>query len=112
MRPRRFSSIPHARPVGPAPTMTASSVSTSEHAFHSGVNLFEGCRKRGSIFAPGLGHVRATAAFAADSLGHLPYQLAGVNFGGKILRDRAYDGDLRVDSGSEHHHGGLPLVAQ
>src|SRR5436305_55770 len=94
--PRRFSSIPHARPVGPAPTMTASRGSTSEHAFHGGVDAFERGRKRGGIFAACFRHVRPATAATADGLSDLAHELAGMHSRGEVLCDGAHDGDVRI----------------
>src|SRR5581483_2597876 len=94
-RPRCFSSMPQARPVGPAPTMIASSVSTSEHALDGGVNVLERRWKRRNVLAAGLGHIGATAALAAHRLRDLADQFSGMYLRREVFRHGADDGDIR-----------------
>ena len=72
--------MPQARPVGPAPTMTASNVSIAlQHPLDARINLRQRARQRRRILAARLGHVRPASALAAHRLRHGAGQLARVN---------------------------------
>src|SRR5208283_5000581 len=115
--PRRCSSMPQARPVGPAPTMSASKDSVigvegmkrvykrhrrqdrrryrglAQFAFQLPVDVFErGVDGRG-VLAAAFGHIRPAAALAADRLRDRAHQLAGLPLRGEVLGDCGDDGD-------------------
>src|SRR6185295_7943886 len=89
--PRFLSSMPHARPVGPAPTMTTSTESTLEHPFDVGVHVGQSFRQCGGILAAGLRHIGSPAALAADSRRHGAREFSGVDLGYQVLGDAADD---------------------
>src|ERR1700693_1228228 len=95
LTPRCFSSIPQAKPVGPAPTPPRPPrrpAPPSEHPFHGGIDLSQRAGKRGWIFAAGLRHIRTPAAFAPDSLRDRTREFSSVDFGREIF---SYSGDDR-----------------
>ncbi len=83
-----------------------------QHPLDARINLRQRRRQRGGILAARLGHIRPAAAFAAHRLRDRSRQLARVNLRGQILGDAGDDRNRRILARGQHHHCGLPLIAQ
>src|SRR5579875_979405 len=95
-KPRFCTSIPQARPVGPAPMMATSHCSLGYSCFDLLIDTFERCRQSAHILACTLRHVGTAAPFPSDAFSNFAYQLAGRDAIGEVLGDGGDDGHARV----------------
>src|SRR5690606_28836706 len=72
----------------------------------------EGFIQLAGIAAATLGHVRATAALAADRSRGLAHQIAGLEARGQVLGDTGHQHHLVVGHTAEQDHGAAELVLQ
>src|SRR5712692_1063782 len=102
--------MPQARPVGPAPTITASN--TLELLLNSLVYAIEFRRESGNVFPAALCHIGPTAALSSSAQCDLLHQFPGLHFRRQIFCNAAHDRDLGVTGRRQYYHRRLPFVAE
>ena len=87
--------MPHASPVGPAPTTTASDMSFTALLSTVAVDILQSApAERCGLRSARFGHVGPSAALAADGRCDSPGEFAGVHLRRQILRHGGDDGDV------------------
>jgi len=83
--------------------LAASQQRLLEQRFHDPVCLTQGGVQGSGIFTTSLGQIRATAAFAADSLCDPTNHCSGLHASGQILGHADDEGHAAICSRPQHH---------